>query len=461
MNCRACHLVDEHLDTPGGGVRTYADFAGRSPIPDRGDGHETTLRNSPSLVNSALPRPSKRFFLHLDGEFRSTRDLVTATLTGRNYGWLPGEQDLAIAHVASVLRGDDGTGTLAQEFGGSYAAVLSGKDPSLPPELVLPGKFRINAAKASDKQLVKAAARLISAYVDQLRFSQDGDGHYNASPYDLFLAANALPSAPEKNETPQEYAAHLAAALDALQAPDYIDASDGAFDFHDQAFVFGAEELEGLKVFLRGPPQAPGATSGVGNCAACHLLPDMTDFAFHNTGATQREYDDLHGSGAFELLPVPAWAERKADFDAFLPPTAKHPAALGPFASVPVADDPSKVDLGLWNVLFNPDVPKPQHGLRQLIGKSFGKGSKTEQLGKAIALFKTPSLRDLGQSGPYLHNALFGTLPDVVGFYSEVSVLARAGQLRNADPRLAEIFLDGADEQALAAFLAALAEDYS
>src|SRR4051812_34474742 len=29
MTCRACHLVDEHAATPGGGVRTYADFARR------------------------------------------------------------------------------------------------------------------------------------------------------------------------------------------------------------------------------------------------------------------------------------------------------------------------------------------------------------------------------------------------------------------------------------------------
>jgi len=38
MNCRACHLVDEHVGTPGGGMRTYGDFARRSPIPARADG---------------------------------------------------------------------------------------------------------------------------------------------------------------------------------------------------------------------------------------------------------------------------------------------------------------------------------------------------------------------------------------------------------------------------------------
>src|SRR5512139_1028999 len=57
MNCRACHLVDDILSSPGGGMRTYADFARRSPIPARTDGKTHTPRNSPPLVNSTLQRP--------------------------------------------------------------------------------------------------------------------------------------------------------------------------------------------------------------------------------------------------------------------------------------------------------------------------------------------------------------------------------------------------------------------
>jgi len=41
MNCRACHLVDESPDPGTTGTRTYADFATRSPIPDRGDGRKS------------------------------------------------------------------------------------------------------------------------------------------------------------------------------------------------------------------------------------------------------------------------------------------------------------------------------------------------------------------------------------------------------------------------------------
>ena len=32
MNCRACHMVDDVVAAPGGGMRAYADFATRSPI---------------------------------------------------------------------------------------------------------------------------------------------------------------------------------------------------------------------------------------------------------------------------------------------------------------------------------------------------------------------------------------------------------------------------------------------
>ncbi len=51
MNCRSCHFVDEFVGIPGGSMRTYTDFAVRSPIPSRPDGKLTAPRNSPPLVN--------------------------------------------------------------------------------------------------------------------------------------------------------------------------------------------------------------------------------------------------------------------------------------------------------------------------------------------------------------------------------------------------------------------------
>lgn len=126
MNCHTCHMVDDVLTAPGGGMRTYADFARRSPIPPRTDGKTHAPRNSPALVNSTLERPDGVLF-HFDAEFNSMEDLVAATFTGRNFGWLPGERAQAIAHVARVVRGDDGLGDLAQQFDGlSYHLLFTG-----------------------------------------------------------------------------------------------------------------------------------------------------------------------------------------------------------------------------------------------------------------------------------------------------------------------------------------------
>ncbi|MCA9774902.1 MAG: hypothetical protein KC466_20955, partial [Myxococcales bacterium] len=196
MNCRVCHLVDEHGGRRGGGVRAYADFARRSPIPLRLDGGFETPRNSPSLVGATLPRAGG-LLLHLDGEFATTEDLVVETLLGRNYGWLPDERDAAMAHVARVVRFDDGRGDLAEEFEHlTYAEALASDPSDVPDALRLPEQFRLDTNGATDAEIVDAVARLIAAYVEGLRFGADAAGRHVGSPYDLFLRRNGLPRAP-------------------------------------------------------------------------------------------------------------------------------------------------------------------------------------------------------------------------------------------------------------------------
>ena len=116
MNCRQCHLVDEEGYGPFGnltlGNRTYCDFAQHSPVPVRDDGRIQTPRNSPTLVDAFMPHNGP-LFLHLDGQFASAHDLIIGTLTGRNYGWKPGEYAAAVHHIASIIRNDDGLGYLA------------------------------------------------------------------------------------------------------------------------------------------------------------------------------------------------------------------------------------------------------------------------------------------------------------------------------------------------------------
>src|SRR6185295_19271178 len=147
MNCRACHMVDDLLTATDGGMRTYADFAPRS---------------SPALVNSALARPGGVLF-HLDAEFNSMEDLVAATFTRRNFGWLPGERAQAIAHIANVVRHDDGSDQLAQDTseGLSYRILFTGNNPDIPDELRLPPEFRAFIGSGSDEEIFNAVVKVV------------------------------------------------------------------------------------------------------------------------------------------------------------------------------------------------------------------------------------------------------------------------------------------------------------
>jgi cytochrome c peroxidase len=464
MNCRACHLVDEQLDTPGGGMRTYADFARRSPVPAREDGRLTAVRNSPPLVNASLPR-SGGLLLHFDAEFATLEGLVRDTLTGRNYGWMPGEAAFAVAHVARVIREDDGSGDLAQEFGGSYARVFEGTDRRLPDGLRLRRRFRLDVERASDEEIVDAVARLIAAYVGQLEFETDERGAFLGSPFDRFLALNGLPRAPRRAETAARHSERLRRSLEKLRSPRFV--ADGPFAFHDQQREFGPEELAGLRIFLAEPPARgvsadPRRPGGVGNCAACHPAPLFTDFRLHNTGVSQLGYDAVHGDGSFLALAVPDLATRNLDAEAWLPASAQHPNAREPFRAIPRRENPQLADLGAWNVFANPDFPAPQARLRRALCEPGSRRpcDRERLLARALGAFKTPGLRDLSHSAPYMHDGAFDTLEDVVRFYRRVSELARAGQLRNGAAPIAGIALSSEDVAPLAAFLRSLNEDY-
>ncbi len=464
MNCRQCHLVDEHRRaTPGGtetGVRTYSDFASRSPVPAREDGQTTTLRNSPSLVAVARRRGVGSPLLHFDGEFGTPEELVVATWTGRNFGWLADERPAAIRHIARVLREDDGRGELAHEFGGAYSRLLGGTSSGIEPEFRLTASFRIDVSAVSDEALVRAAARLVAAYMRGIDFARDRLGRNVGSPYDRFLALNGLPRAPGPGETEAAYAGRLRRALERLREPRLVDGRDGAFALHRHAFAFGPEELRGLRVFLRREP-GDGGAGGTGNCVACHAPPRFTDHRFHDTGVSQFEYDAVHGAAAFAALEIPDLATRNSDPGRWLPPTHDRPGATGALASVPRRDDRSRADLGLWAVLFDPARPGPQGELLRVFRSQFADApDDATLLARAIGAFKTPSLRDLGQSAPYMHDGGRATLRGAVAFYAEASSAARSGRLRNGDPELARIAISDDDASALVAFLRSLDEDY-
>jgi len=480
MNCRACHMVDDLLTPTNERMRTYADFAPRSPIPARSDGKTHAPRNSPALVNSALARSGGVLF-HFDSEFNSMEDLVAATFTGRNFGWLPGERAQAIAHIARVVRGDDGSDQLAQDTseGLSYRILFTGAHPDIPDELRLPPEFRAFVGSGTDQEIFNAVVRVVAAYVNQLQFSQQEDsGALIRSPFDVFLQINGLPQQPDDNESDLDYSRRLRGLVNGLTSPQFVSSNpnraDRQFQFHpSQDFKFGADELAGLKIFLAEPPALPPFPSnGVGNCIACHAAPNFTDFKLHNTGVAQREFDDPalgagHAAGSFMALSIPKLAGRTAND---LPATEQHPSASERFRSIPTAGT-TLTDLGIWNIFLNPDMPGPQAKIRAILCEerlplTCDPADDNDLLDEAIARFKTPGLRDLSHSNPYMHNGQFGTLENAVGFYIGMSNLARAGTLRNGADALRDIALQAlplqpADDIApLVAFLKSLKEDY-
>jgi hypothetical protein len=555
MNCRQCHMVEEEENNTNAilpsfdtGNRTYCDFAQRSPIPNIGDGRVTTPRNAMPLVDSLLPR-STPLFLHFDGQFATPQDLVIGTLTGRNFGWKPTQYATAIHNIANVIRNDDGSGALAQQYGGSsYADAFGGLADVDLPYLIDP-QYRMDVTitdtndpnYVSDDQIVQNVAALIQAYLETLVFSQDTNGEFNGSPYDTFLIKNSLPRQPNAGETPFHYSQRLLQLITNLANPQFVtDPADGSFMTQNQLFQFGTNELAGLKIFFT--PSSSSPVQGgmeVGNCVACHVPPAFTDFIFHNTGAAQEEYDSIFGNGAFMSLPVPGLAQRESNYDAYLPPTTNHPCALGTFETPPGTNNPGQVDLGLWNVFANSDFPAPQPGLQQILPELIPGGlpppfimvtvtngnslvfsgtngtpgwtyyvltstnlllpmsrwqivatNSFDQAGKfnftyalsagtsqkfyglsldtlasalpyTIGLFKTPTVRDLSSSEPYLHTGRMDTIENVINFYENFSALARAGLVRNGDARLSGISIDTNAVVPLAAFLRSLNEDYT
>ena len=466
INCRTCHMVDEHLEQSELGMRAYSDFAARSPVPAREDKQTTVVRNSPNLVHASIER--NNFLLHSDGEFSSLKQLITDTLAGRNFGWIPGEKQLAINHVCRIIKEDNGKGELANEFGGlSYTEMFSGttkNDAQVKQEFLLPEEYRVNTSKASCDEIYDGVVNLIAAYTEDLTFASDEE---NLSPYDLFLKINNLPTHADENENDLTYSKRLLEEIRSLKKDNkikYIDkhptTEDGKFKSHDPDYKFNEEELLGLEIFFNQDLQDD---IGTGNCIACHAAPHFTDYGLHNIGITQIEYDNIHGFGKFAALNIPPLSQRKKNASLFLPANEKNPKRKGIFRRPASQANPVYTDLGVWNIFFNTDYPLPQESIYNLICIKDGNvvcKSRDDALRRSFARFKTPSLRDLGHSGPYMHNGQISDLHAVVSFYLVASINTRNKEVRNPDEDIANIDIKPKDVIPLALFLISLYEDY-
>lgn len=171
--------------------------------------------------------------------------------------------------------------------------------------------------------------------------------------------------------------------------------------------------------FISGDPQAITAAQkrgwelfrGKAQCTACHTFaaasPFFTDFKFHNTGvATRDRHFDYLAARAGEIVARGSNKQRALDL---------------------LAHTDGFSELGRFLV--------------------------TKQA-KDLGAFKTPSLRDVELTAPYMHNGVEKTLLDVVKFYN------RGGEKNtNLDRRIFALKLTDAEMSDIVEFLRALTSD--
>ncbi len=85
-----------------------------------------------------------------------------------------------------------------------------------------------------------------------------------------------------------------------------------------------------------------------------------------------------------------------------------------------------------------------------------------EEERKAVTgLFRTPTLRNVARTPPYMHNGSLKTLGDVVEFYNDMSAFGPAETLDNVSNQLiTHLDLTKKEKQALVAFLETLSDEY-
>lgn len=202
----------------------------------------------------------------------------------------------------------------------------------------------------------------------------------------------------EVAEDPERVLAEVGKVLEAYERT--LSPGDSRFDRWAAGLAAGrdddtltAEEKAGLRLFV-----------GRAGCVRCHHGPLLTDHSFHNLGLPQTpgfEVDPGRADGAPKVLADPR-------------------NCRGPYAD-----------------------PAPCDELRYL----------DPTFADWAAAFKTPSLRNVAVTGPYMHAGQFATLDEVVRFYD---TLPGQPLLGHRELTLQPLGLTEAERAALVAFLGAL-----
>jgi len=165
--------------------------------------------------------------------------------------------------------------------------------------------------------------------------------------------------------------------------------------------AIGPDAQWGLRVFL-----------GRGRCVSCHSGPHLSDGTFHNIGVAQTGmHVPASDDGRFSSIPSLLTSGLNA---------------AGPFS------DDATLGASLLAGLTNP-APESTR-----------------------AQFRTPTLRDLEHTGPYMHAGQMATLEEVIAFYDAGGAVPASGTL---DPLMVPLGLTEEERSDLLAFLRVLTSD--
>jgi cytochrome c peroxidase len=173
----------------------------------------------------------------------------------------------------------------------------------------------------------------------------------------------------------------------------FADIAGGAKDSEH----LNAEEKLGLRVFV-----------GKGRCVACHSGPNFSDWKFHNIGAPNiGEHVKQNDKGRAEGVG----SAKGGEFN----------------CASPWSDAADKTACSV-NALSAED--------------------------RDLGAFKTPGLRDVSKTGPYMHTGFVATLADVVDYYDMGG--AEGGFVGTVDREVKKLNLTEAEKAGVVAFLHAL-----
>lgn len=176
-------------------------------------------------------------------------------------------------------------------------------------------------------------------------------------------------------------------------------------------FVEGLADGDREKLDALEPSAQRGLALFVGRarCVLCHSGPNLSDSEFHNTSAPPLEGHELRDPGRYE-------------------------------GSVTVVRDP-----------FNAAGPYSD----DTTGPAAARIGALRQTSESWGEFKTPSLRNLDRSGPYMHQGQFDSLRAVLDFYSTLE--GAAGRNHHQEQILLPLRLDEREALDLLSFLGSLA----